>query len=516
MLFNSYEFIFIFLPIVLIGYYSIGSKSHSGAVVWLSFASLFFYAYWSLYSLPILVCSICLNYIFSIKLSDNQTKHRKLFLFTIIFCNLFLLSYFKYVNFIIFNINEMQKILNNNLIPIFDVALPIGISFFTFTQIAYLIDCYQGKIKERSFISYILFVCFFPHLIAGPLIHHKQLMPQFTDCRNFTLNTEKISLGLVIFTIGLAKKLLIADPLGEYADILFNGVKSSSFTPHFMMSWAGSFAYTFQLYFDFSGYSDMAVGLSLLFGIYLPINFDSPFKATNIINFWQRWHISLTKYIGEYLHTPLLLIMMRASNSKSFFIDFTYTTIFPTMFVFLVLGIWHGPNWNYIVFGLMHGIYVVINHLWKNAFPSNKSSTIMALSIRKLIGWLITFIAVNISFVMFRSDNLSSAFQIYAAMFNILEILNLNLLNGGLVNYIREMWQSQLDHGQSTTYSILLLTISFLIIILLPNISCFYNKSLLSKSILFKNPALPIATGILFVFSILSLNKSSAFLYYYF
>jgi alginate O-acetyltransferase complex protein AlgI len=175
-------------------------------------------------------------------------------------------------------------------IPLINVALPIGISFFTFTQLAFLMDSYQGKVKERNFFQYALFVTFFPHLIAGPVLHHKQMMPQFADSSNFRINSEKIMLGIVIFTIGLSKKLLLADPLGDYADNLFEGVKNGV-TPQLMMSWLGSIAYSFQLYFDFSGYSDMAVGLSLFFGINLHINYRSPLKANNIIDFWKRWNI---------------------------------------------------------------------------------------------------------------------------------------------------------------------------------------------------------------------------------
>ncbi|WP_397601952.1 MBOAT family O-acyltransferase [Silvanigrella sp.] len=271
MLFNSYQFIFVFLPLVFAIYYLISSKSHFGALVWLSMASLFFYGYWSLYSLPILASSICVNYYFGLKLSDINLKYRKYLLISSISLNLILLGYFKYANFFIENTNEFLHIIKLEPFQILNVVLPIGISFFTFTQIAYLVDSYQGKVKEKSFQQYVLFVSFFPHLIAGPIIHHKQMMPQFSDAKNFKINTEKISIGIILFTIGLAKKLLLADPLGSYADILFNGVKSGM-SPKFMISWVGSFAYSFQLYFDFSGYSDMAVGLALLFGIWLPFN----------------------------------------------------------------------------------------------------------------------------------------------------------------------------------------------------------------------------------------------------
>ncbi len=476
MLFNSYQFIFVFLPLVFAIYYLISSKSHFGALVWLSMASLFFYGYWSLYSLPILASSICVNYYFGLKLSDINLKYRKYLLISSISLNLILLGYFKYANFFIENTNEFLHIIKLEPFQILNVVLPIGISFFTFTQIAYLVDSYQGKVKEKSFQQYVLFVSFFPHLIAGPIIHHKQMMPQFSDAKNFKINTEKISIGIILFTIGLAKKLLLADPLGSYADILFNGVKSGM-SPKFMISWVGSFAYSFQLYFDFSGYSDMAVGLALLFGIWLPFNFNSPFKSTNIINFWQRWHISLTKYIGEYLHTPITLMMMRLSNGKSGIIDIICNLIFPTFLIFLILGFWHGPSWTYVLFGCMHGMYIVVNQLWKKAFPYKKSKSPMLFNIRSIFGWFVTFIAVNISFVMFRADSVSNAFQIYRVMLNPNEFLLIlhRIQIGSIFDPLKGIWQSQLESNQSTLDSYILLIIGFIIVVFFQIVQVFHQ-----------------------------------------
>jgi len=520
MLFNSYIFIFVFLPIAFVGFYIIGAKSHSGAISWLALVSLCFYGYWSLYSLPILTGSICVNYWFGLQLSDRQSKYRKSLLVLIISLNLLVLGYFKYANFMLDNTNEILNNFNLKPIPMLDVVLPIGISFFTFTQIAYLIDTFRDEASEKTFFRYALFVTFFPHLIAGPIYHHKQMRPQFSDPKIFKLNHEKISLGLVIFTIGLAKKLLLADPLGGYADVLFNGVEAG-ITPNFMLSWVGSFAYSFQLYFDFSGYCDMAIGLALLFGIWLPINFNSPFKSSSIIEFWQRWHITLTKWIGEYLYTPITLKMTRASHGRSGVISLFYTLIFPTIFIFLILGLWHGPSWTYVLFGLIHGIYVVINHLWRKVFPIRKSKYNLSYNIRKIVGWFVTFIAVNISFVMFRSDSLSSAHQIYKGMISRPEFFNFGPFSELTISEFKliivGIWQYQLNVGQSVRESIVLLLLGFIIVLAFPSTASIssVNPSKYTH-LLTRNGISAILLAILFVITILHLGKTSPFLYFEF
>lgn len=420
MLFNSYEFIFLYMPVVFAGFFLIAQKTHQGAIAWLGLASIFFYAYWSLYALPVIVASICLNYWLGFYLSNHKTRYRQYLLIFSISLNLFALIYFKYADFFIANTNILRIAMGMEPLSSLNIILPIGISFFTFTQIAFLIDSYQGKVNERSFLQYVLFVSFFPHLLAGPVLHHKQMMPQFSDPKTFVINYEKIELGIIIFTIGLAKKILLADPMGGYADILFNSAQSGT-TPNFGLSWLGSFSYTFQLYFDFSGYSDMAVGIALLFGIWLPFNFNSPFKATSIIDFWQRWHITLTKYVGEYLYVPITLKLMRLGFGKPVFIEVIYSLVFPTMLIFLILGIWHGANWTYVVFGGMHGTYIVINHIWRKIFPpsNKKSNKVPYERLKKLAGWALTFLAVNISFVMFRANSFSTAIEIYKGMLGV-------------------------------------------------------------------------------------------------
>ncbi len=424
MLFNSSAFIFIFMPIVWAGYFLLARKSHQGATAWLAAASVFFYSYWNIKALPVLVISICVNYWFGVLLTREELKYRQAILVIAITANIVALGYYKYINFFIDNINDAFDAMGLDSVDPLDsisVFLPIGISFFTFTQIAFLVDNYQGKVKERNFIQYILFVSFFPHLLAGPLLHHRQMMPQFSMPANFVIQKVKVAIGLLIFAVGLAKKILIADTLNSYLATFYNSLGQGA-EPNFLASWTACFAYTFQLYFDFSGYSDMAVGAALLFGIWMPFNFNSPLRATSIIDFWQRWHITLTKYVGDYLYTPITLQFMRVGQALPSTFGFIFSLVIPTLFVFLILGFWHGANWTFVVFGGMHGLYIVTNHLWRRVFPvlnkKNKSNQSYK-ALKSVFGWLLTFLAVNVACVMFRSDNISIAAMVYKGMLGI-------------------------------------------------------------------------------------------------
>ena len=385
-----------------------------------------------------------------------------------------------------------------------DVALPIGISFFTFTQIAFLVDSYQDTVKERNFVQYVLFVSFFPHLLAGPLIHHKKMMPQFSDPSIFKINKEKIALGIAIFTIGLAKKVLIADTLSGFVNGFFNSFLQDNL-PSFWICWLGSLAYTFQLYFDFSGYSDMAVGLSLLFGIWLPFNFNSPLRATSIIDFWHRWHITLTNYVGQYLYTPLSLKFMRMGQGKSAVTETIVTLIIPTLIVFLLLGLWHGSNWNFVVYGGMHGLYIVVNHIWRKFFPppNKKNKSLQRFKTAKMVaGGALTFLAVDISFVMFRADSVSTAIEIYKGM------LGFHGFHFGTM----EEWFSGLG------LELLVMVVSFVIIYRLPNTLSFVPASKISfpnreKLIM---PFIVISLGVICGLCYLALFQSAPFLYFQF
>ena len=406
------------MPVVFAGFFLLAKISQRGAIGWLAMASIFFYAHWSILALPVLAISIITNYGFGTLISRPNLKHRKSVLVLAVVVNLSALGYYKYVNFFIDNINELRILLDLDPLDSVRVILPIGISFFTFTQIAFLIDSFHGEAKEPDFIQYTLFVSFFPHLLAGPLIHHKQMMPQFSITENSVIQLEKIVIGLSIFAIGLAKKLLIADTLNGYVSSFHDNLAQGA-NPNSAASWLATIAYTFQLYFDFSGYSDMAVGAALLFGIWMPFNFNSPFRATNIIDFWQRWHITLTKYVGDYLYTPITLKFMRMSQGLPLVLETFFSMVAPAVIIFLILGFWHGANWTFVVFGGMHGIYIAINHLWRKAFPlpskKNKKNQRYK-TIKMLAAWALTFLAVNIALVMFRSDSVPTALTIYKGM----------------------------------------------------------------------------------------------------
>lgn len=395
MLFNSYEFLFAFLPIVFVLFFAIGKKNHQSAASFLSLASLFFYAWLSIEALPILLGSIVINYLFGLKISTTGKKH---WLSIAVIFNLVILSFFKYVNFFIDNANFVLP--STNLITPLDIVLPIGISFFTFTQIAFLVDCYQGKVKEKNFVHYLLFVTYFPHLIAGPVLHHAQMMPQFAKKETYSLDYEKIGLGVLIFTIGLAKKILIANPLGEYADSFFNGIDSSS-SPSFANAWLGTLAYTFQIYFDFSGYTDMAIGISLLFGIHLPINFNAPYQATNIIEFWRRWHISLSNFLRDYLYIPL------GGNKKG--VSQRYINLMITM---ILGGLWHGANWTFILWGLAHGLLLSWNHFWRSLAISRVFNS----KIFKPVFWILTFTVICFTWILFRVEDVHHLQPVYSGL----------------------------------------------------------------------------------------------------
>lgn len=406
MLFNSYEFIFGFFPVVFVGFFLLARRSQSVAAGWLGIASLFFYGWWSIKALPLLLCSILVNYWFGKKLTPqleteiNNEKNRKFTLYISLAANLALLGFFKYANFFIANFNVALGALQQQQINTLNIVLPIGISFFTFTQIAFLVDCWQGKVRERNFTHYLLFVSYFPHLIAGPVLHHSQMMPQFAKAETYRPNYDQIAIGIAIFTIGLAKKLLLADQLSEYADVLFNNASVGTI-PMFFMSWFGVLAYTFQIYFDFSGYSDMAIGLSLFFGIYLPVNFNAPYKSTSMIDFWRRWHISLSMFLREYLYIPL------GGNRLGKFRR--YLNLLITM---LLGGLWHGASWTFVLWGAAHGGYLIINHAWRTFVGDKYSYGVLG----KTACWLITFLSVCFAWVLFRANSVTTALSIYKGM----------------------------------------------------------------------------------------------------
>ena len=283
------------------------------------------------------------------------------------------------------------------------IILPIGISFFTFTQIAFLADTFQKGIREYGFIHYGLFVTYFPHLIAGPVLHHAQMMPQFREAKTYKIDTANLAGGLTIFIIGLFKKIVMADGISPYADAVFNGAESG-LIPGFNEAWLGGFAYTFQLYFDFSGYSDMAIGLSWLFNVRLPFNFNSPYQAGNISDFWRRWHISLSNFLRDYLYIPL------GGNRKGTL--HRNLNLFVTMFLG---GLWHGASWSFIFWGCLHGSFLIVNHGFQ-ILVSKHFKGVNTHYLFIFLGWLLTFLLVVVAWVFFRSTSFSGALRILESM----------------------------------------------------------------------------------------------------
>lgn len=391
-LFNSFEFIFAFLPVVFIVYFFLNQKRLVlASKAWLVGSSLFFYSWWNVAYLPIILISLFFNYSVGSALGKEQSKvNRKVVLTTGIIFNVGLLGYFKYSDFFITNFNALFT----TNIALLKLALPLAISFFTFQQIAYLVDAYRNETREYNFLNYALFVTFFPQLIAGPIVHHKEVMPQFEVLRNKVINYKNISLGIFIFSIGLFKKVAIADTFAIWATKGFDQTETLTF----IEGWVTSLSYTFQLYFDFSGYADMAIGAALLFNIVLPMNFNSPYKALDIQDFWRRWHITLSRFLTQYIYIPL------GGNRKGK--SRTYINI---LIVFLISGFWHGAGWTFIFWGFLHGLATVISRYWKT----------LGIKLNTFLAWFITFNFVNIAWVFFRATSWDDAIKVLKGMFGI-------------------------------------------------------------------------------------------------
>src|SRR6516225_5033640 len=387
MLFSSYTFLFQFLPAVVLAFAAARRHSPRAGILVLAGASLFFYGAWRPIYLLLLIASVAAN--FSLGLLMEDPLRRRAVGMCGVALNLALLCYFKYTNFIFDSIN----MLTGAPMPFVNIVLPLGISFFTFQQIAYLVDVMRGAPVERDIVSYTLFVSFFPHLIAGPLVHHAEMIPQFKRGRT-SRSAVLAARGLAIFAAGLFKKVVIADNLAQFVSPVFAHVDAGGGVTT-QWAWLATLAYTFQIYFDFSGYSDMAVGLALLFGIRLPVNFRSPYKAMSIIEFWRRWHITLSRFLRDYLYIPL--------GGNRLGEQRRYLNLMVTM---LLGGLWHGAGWNFLIWGGLHGLYLVVNHLWRG----EKVKSAPTLSGR-VVCWALTFVAVVVAWVFFRARTLIGARQ---------------------------------------------------------------------------------------------------------
>lgn len=487
MLFNSYEFIFAFLPIVFIVYFYLNSKRMVlGAKIWLVLASLFFYSYWNIIYLPLILLSIFVNYGVGISLV-NSDKIRKvssktILTFGIVF-NLGLLGYFKYTDFFLENFNGIFE----TNIPLPHIILPLGISFFTFTQIAFLVDAYKKEAKEYNIFNYMLFVTYFPHLLAGPILHHKEMMPQFASKYNYIKNYRNIALGLFIFSIGLFKKVVIADTFAVWANAGFD----TATTLNLIEAWATSLSYTFQLYFDFSGYTDMAIGISLMFNIKLPINFNSPYKALSIQDFWRRWHMTLSRFLRDYLYIPL------GGNRKGNIR--TYVNLITT---FLLGGLWHGAGWTFIIWGLLHGIALAIHRFWQS----------LGFRMNKILAWFITFNFINITWIFFRAKDFESAMKVLSSMFSLNNIVlpekYFKFLSQYNEIYFRfgEVYDNILGKSNTTVFII----VGFIIVLA-------FKNSMEFRTIFFKKPYLYTIVLVLVTFyTISNMSKYTEFLYFNF
>lgn len=391
MFFDSLGFLFLFLPIVIIVYYILCKKeSYTISKIWLVAASIIFYCYLNVKQLSVLLISIIINYFvswFILQTKNDKGARTKTALVLGITFNCGLLAYFKYADFFIANLNQLAGWKINLL----NIALPLGISFFTFSQISYLVDSYKREIKIHKFIDYVLFVTYFPKLLAGPIARFNEIMVQFGETQSRVFSHVNYSNGIYLFFIGLFKKIVLADIFGVWAN---NGFDQAPMLT-FFEAWATSLAYTFQLYFDFSGYTDMAIGAALLMNIKLPINFDSPYKAINIRDFWRKWHITLSRFIWEFIYIPL------GGNKIS-----ETRTICNLMLTFLVCGLWHGAGWSFILWGLLHGFALVVQRIWGK----------FNITMPKLLAWLLTFNFVNIAWVFFRAKSFDDAAKVLKGM----------------------------------------------------------------------------------------------------
>jgi alginate O-acetyltransferase complex protein AlgI len=408
MLFNSYPFLLGFFPLVLLVFFVLGRRSHGLAAGWLAAASLFFYGYWSPAAVPLLILSICANYRFGLLLSPREQvpqSRRKVWLIVALTANLLVLAYFKYANFFITNVNAALQMTSGEQLRVLHVVLPIGISFFTFTQIAFLVDCYEGKVQERRFVHYMLFVSYFPHLISGPVLHHSQMMPQFRSAQTYSPLMSNLLAGMLGLTIGLAKKVLLADEFSQYASPVFDAASAGHEVGR-LAAWSGALAYTLQIYFDFSGYSDMAVGLSRMIGIQLPLNFNAPYKADSIIEFWRRWHMTLSQFLRDYLYVPLGGNRLGAARR--------YANLMTTM---LLGGLWHGASWTFVAWGGLHGAYLLINHMWRSVAAQLPRPGRLLGMLGTAVGTVLTFMVVVIAWVPFRAPTFAGAQAMLNAMF---------------------------------------------------------------------------------------------------
>lgn len=400
MLFISAAFIFLFLPVAVSGFYIIQRRfGRTFALAWLTAASFTFYATWNPRDLPILLGLIAANFVLGGVIAKSEGRSRKYWLVAALAFNLLVLGYFKYATFFADNIAQLfgWPLSTGSR----TASLPLGISFIAFQKIAYLVDVYQKKIRPAGIFDFSIFAAFFPQLVAGPIVHYREIGPQLLREEKNPPIAERLSIGVTIFAIGLIKKIVLADSISPFANSIFNAAADGT-TLTFFEAWLGTLCYALQIYFDFSGYSDMAIGIARMFGIKMPLNFFSPYRARNVIEFWRRWHITLSRFLRDYLYIPL------GGNRRGrprHFLNLTITMILG--------GLWHGASWNFVLWGVLHGAYLAVNHAWLMIFPRRT----MRNSGMVLLSGALTFFLVMIAWVPFRANSMTSTLSIWKSMF---------------------------------------------------------------------------------------------------
>lgn len=488
MLFNSYGFLLVFLPLTWMVYFLLNKYStYSSGRFFLLLASFVFYAWWNPKYIFLLLFSILFNFLVGRQLTRKDVMVNKRWLLALgISVNVLLLGYFKYANFFIENTN----IAFNQSFAIQNIILPLGISFITFQKIAFLVDCYKGKTSEPDLVNYSLFVSFFPQLIAGPIVHHSEVLPQFKDNKNKYINYENVLRGSMLVMLGLIKKVVVADTFAIWANKGFD----TAGTLNFAEAWMTSLSYTFQLYYDFSGYCDMAVGLGLMFNIKLPVNFNSPYKATGIADFWRRWHITLGRFLRDYIYIPL------GGNQKGFGRELSNLLV-----VFVIGGLWHGAAWTFVFWGFLHGLAIITERLFR----------LTKIKMPVLLSWMLTFGFVNAAWVFFRATSWGDAIKVLKGMIGLNGIVlpeamqRLSLLAGSRIVSFGEWNTVLLEKPFYSNRIILFIVLFFVLAVFFKN-----SQELLLKSRLKLVKVIWIYT--LFLFAIVLLGENSQFLYFNF
>ena len=499
MLFSSAEFLFLFLPLSLLGFHLARAYRGGRAAMAVTVAaSLFFYGWWNPPYLLLILTSVGVNFFCTRSLVNKPARAK---LYGALGVNLALLGYFKYRNFFLENVDSLISGGAGEIGTLGSVFIPLGISFYTFQQMALLIDANDGAVKKApDLLEYSQFILFFPQLIAGPIVLYRELVDQFSRLEeDHGAGLSLFGPGLVVFVLGLFKKICLADGIAPFANAAFSAHTSITL----LEAWAGIFAYALQLYFDFSGYSDMAVGLGLMFGFCLPLNFDTPFRARNMVEFWKRWHMTMTRFFMMYVYSPLALTLSRygLERFRHAGVVFILTVALPVMVTFLLSGLWHGAGWTFVIFGAVNGLGLIINHGWKSCGGPR---------LPYMLSWGLTMLTVLVSFVYFRAENISVAHEMLTAMFSPSALILPNWLIG-LAENMDLPWRTltMLSTGSYAVRCFFWLTVLGALSLWLPNWAKTYERVIPSWRLAF-------AVSFMGFMSLGWLDQPQTFLYFQF